>query len=84
VPTYEYICDECDSVHTQIRAIDDRLRDSTCPHCQGQACYIVSAPMTKLDGTDPSFPGEWNKWEKKREQVMKQERKCLERHGTER
>jgi predicted nucleic acid-binding Zn ribbon protein len=53
--------------------MSDRL-SATCPSCGAEAKFQISAPRIALDGTDPAFPGAWDKWEKKREQKLKEER----------
>lgn len=83
MPTYSYDCRNCNKTHDMIRKINDRANPGVCPHCGGKTQYVISAPRVALDGTDPSFPGAWHSWEKKREQKMKQERKCFDNHGTE-
>lgn len=46
-----------------------------CTQCGGTAKRVISTPRIALDGTDSSFPGEYQKWERKRKQKMAQEAK---------
>lgn len=74
MPTYDYQCTDCGSHYEAFRKIADRAT-SDCPHCGGLGAQQVSAPQVKLDGTDPSFPGEYMRWEKKHKQKLAQEMK---------
>ena len=72
MPLYDYSCD-CGPFEA-LNKVEQRSF-AQCPKC-GKVCKMkISAPHVRLDGTDPDFPGEWAKWEKKREQKMKVERK---------
>ena len=75
MPTYSYKCRECDAVFDRICNIEDRTLGCSCPNCEGQGDYLVSAPHI----------GAWldsDRWVKNRESHMKQERKNMDSHGT--
>lgn len=80
MPLYEYDCPDC-GVFEEMLKMDDRKDKIKCP-CGKWARYKISAPRTKLDGCDPSFPGEYMKWQKKREGKMRVERQKMADHGT--
>lgn len=77
MPLYDYYCDSCQTAFEAQRKIADR-EEADCPICQAIAKKTVSIPHVMLDGTDPAFPGEYAKWEKKRKQKLAQERKLTE------
>lgn len=81
MPLYEYECPKCGVFEhfVSIKAREDKI---SCPDCGCESRYIISAPRSKLDGCDPSFPGEYMKWSKKREGKMKVERRKMADHGT--
>lgn len=74
MPIFDYKCVGCGVTDEKLIPIrEERL---FCVFCNDWTVYpLLSAPMIKLDGTDPSFPTAWNSWPKKREQKMKQEAK---------
>lgn len=72
MPMYDYIC-ECGKEFEALQRMDDRMT-ATCD-CGEQARMVISPVRCSLDGTDPDFPGEYQKWERKRKQHMSIERK---------
>jgi hypothetical protein len=48
------------------RYIDNNIEQVTC-ECGGLADRIIGMPRVSLDGTDPGFPGAYEKWAKTRE-----------------
>jgi putative FmdB family regulatory protein len=81
MPLYEYECASC-GIFEEFRNIDEREKSIACPDCGKRAYYRISAPRIKLDGCDPSFPGAYQKWAKKREAKMKVERQKMADHNT--
>lgn len=81
MPLYEYECPVC-GIFESMQNIKDRRESLECPDCGKKSFYRISAPRTKLDGCDPSFPGEYSKWAKKREKKMKVERQKLADHNS--
>lgn len=75
MPVYEYHCECCDYLYTKIVPMADRENIQICPECNGPAHFKISAPLVFLDGTDPSFPGAYDKWARDRERRIKQEQK---------
>jgi len=73
MPIYSYRCN-CGNEFDHMQRMDDRLQ-AECPECNEQAKQMITPVRCKLDGTDPDFPGEYMKWERKRSQHMAQERK---------
>lgn len=69
MPLYDYKCTECGTNFEANRRIADR-EASDCPHCGGLGAQQISAPLVSLDGTDPSFPGAYNAWAKKRKTTL--------------
>ena len=50
------------------RYIDATESEVRCPHCGGVAIRIIGMPRVALDGTDPDFPGAYQKWATVREE----------------
>jgi len=74
MPTYDYLC-ECGEAFEKVQKISDR-EHATCPSCGMMANQTISAPLVKLNGCDPSFPGAYNKWgNDRRRAVARAERK---------
>lgn len=76
MPTYEYLCNECHEVSTDLRKVDDRNKEMVCPVCNGKAEFIVSTPQIRLDGISGDFPTASDRWAKLRESKLKAERKA--------
>jgi len=74
MPIYEYRCLACGEHFEALRPIADR-EQADCPACGSEAKFRVSAPRIALDGTDPAFPGAWDKWDKVRRQKQRLEEK---------
>ena len=60
----DFRCRSCDE--TFERYIDNNIEQVTC-ECGGLADRIIGMPRVSLDGTDPGFPGAYEKWAKTRE-----------------
>ena len=64
----DFCCQEC---HTSVeRFVDSSLSAVPC-ECGGTANRMIGMPTVRLDGTDPSFPGAYEKWANIREQNAK-------------
>lgn len=74
---FDFRCETCDNKFEKLVSSD--TYEVNCTQCDGTAKRCVSTPRVMLDGTDPSFPGEWGKWDRKRKQKMAQEAKQQER-----
>jgi len=53
-----------------------------CPSCGGDTKRLISAPTIGIDGKDPSFPGEYERWDKKRIKKAKEDAKFYADHGS--
>ena len=76
---FDFQCEEC--THT----FEDFVKPSyrpPCPECQGKTIRLVSSPTIALSGTDPDFPGEYEKWERKRKQKAAEDKKFYDNHGV--
>ena len=60
----DFCCRSCEIVFE--RYIDNNIEQVTC-ECGGLAGRIIGMPRVSLDGTDPGFPGAYEKWGKMRE-----------------
>jgi len=69
MPVYEYKCTKCGEVTDELRSMFVRDEDGVCPSCGSETHYRVSAPRTMLDGTDPGFPGAFDKWARQHERA---------------
>ena len=76
MPTYEYLCDECHEVSTDLRKVVDRSEPMACSVCDGTARFIVSTPQIMLEGISGDFPGAADRWAKMRKQRVAVERKA--------
>lgn len=52
---------KCDDGHITERFIDSGIESVLCG-CGKEAKRMLSCGTVMLDGTDPGFPGAWNKW----------------------
>lgn len=64
MPLYNFRCDKCDYTEERITKMD--VFAVTCD-CGGLMKRQLSMPTIKLDGTDPGFPGAYDKWGRDRE-----------------
>lgn len=71
---FEFVCTGEEN-HLFETFIDSEARVAVCPHCGELSNRIVSTPRIALDGCSGDFPGESMKWERKRAEKLKQERK---------
>lgn len=67
---------ECENGH-----VNERMADSDCTHmpcldCKSMAKKLISPVRSKLDPISGDFMGATRKWERNREQKLKQERKA--------
>ena len=71
MPTYEYSCESCSHVHSQIRGMAERNRPATCPVCRSSATLIMSAPHVPTDGVYSYAPniGSPEAFERKQEAI---------------
>ena len=51
MPTYEYRCNECMSLITLSRSVDERDNEVTCPQCGLQSTRIYNSPSIQFKGT---------------------------------
>lgn len=61
---FDFHCKHCDDVFE--RFIDSDIREVEC-ECGEIAVRLIAAPRVVLDGTDPGFPGAYDKWARIRE-----------------
>lgn len=74
MPLYDYYCDDCKEKFEHLNKISDR-DTAPCPICEKICKQIPSAVRAALDPISGDFPGATMKWENKRKEKMKQERK---------
>lgn len=58
---------KCNDGHITERFIDNQIDTVPCRTCGKDAQKTLGLGTIILDGTDPSFPGAWNKWANVRE-----------------
>lgn len=68
----DFRCHSCGK-HTE-RFIDTDANEIQC-ECGGVAMRIIGMPRVSLDGTNPDFPGAYEKWANDREKRAAQHRK---------
>lgn len=63
MPIFEYKCPMCHYVSEHMCSVSKRKEPKSCRKCgNDEAKFITSAPSVALDGTDPGFPGAYDKW----------------------
>lgn len=70
---FDYYCHRCNDVFEELTNEYSDLR--LCPVCHDTCQARLTPPRVKLDGTDISFRTSYDKWDKKRQQKMAQEKK---------
>ena len=76
---YDFRCLTC------LHAFEDFVKPDVnppCPKCEGVTKRLISAPTIALSGTDPAFPGAYEKWEKKRRAKAAEDAKFFDNHGA--
>lgn len=76
---YDVRCLKCD-LKSEVFVKPDAK--SSCPSCEGETKRLISAPTIRLSGTDPSFPGEYERWDRKRIKKAKEDAKFYADHGV--
>ena len=66
---------QCVKGHITEKYVDDSVKIVECLHCRNDASRIISAPMISLEGITGAFPGAADKWVKRRQEKIAQERK---------
>lgn len=61
----DFKCFDCGEV--QERLLDDSITQVGCK-CGGVAKRLMGMPRVSLDGTDPGFPGAYDRWARVREE----------------
>lgn len=69
----DFRCHECSQVSE--RFVDTEVNETKCPNCGGVAIRIIGMPRVALDGTDPGFPGAYDRWATIREKNAAEKRK---------
>lgn len=69
----DFRCDCCGAV--QERYVDTEFDRLPCMHCDGTAKREIGMPRVALDGTDPGFPGAYDRWATIREKNAAEKRK---------
>ena len=76
---FDFRCQSCHNVSEQFVKPDE---NPPCPYCEGNMLRLISAPTISLSGTDPDFPGEYEKWDKKRKAKVAEDKKFFDNHGV--
>lgn len=61
----DFLCESCGI--EEERFIDSSIRQIVCPECGHTMVRLMGMPKVNLDGTDPGFPGAYDKWARIRE-----------------
>lgn len=48
MPMYEFVCDDCGAVTSELRSIADRHSSAMCRFCSGKAQRVISAPRLSI------------------------------------
>ena len=65
----DFMCESCGTV--QERFLDGEIVEVACV-CGEIAKRVIGMPHVALDGTNPSFPGAYEKWARVREENARQ------------
>jgi len=65
---------KCSDNHITERFIDSGVESVICPICGKEAKKMLGYGTVMLDGTDPGFPGAWNKWADIRERRHREQK----------
>jgi len=68
----DFQCEKCGNITE--RFVDTEFTQVICD-CGATAVRIMGMPKVMLDGTDPGFPGAYDKWARVREQRHKDAQK---------
>lgn len=61
----DFLCEVCGL--EEERYIDTTVTTTTCPECGHTMVRLIGMPRIDLDGTDPDFPGAYDRWARIRE-----------------
>jgi len=75
---------KCNNGHFTERYIDSGIDTVKCSVCDGDAHKTLGLGTIILDGTDPGFPGAYERWANVREQRHKLTMKKNMEHGRDR
>lgn len=62
----DFCCGNCGTITEKL--VDTEFHTIECPECGGNATMLQGMPTVRLDGTNPSFPGAYEKWARVREE----------------
>ncbi len=68
----DFMCEKCGTVHE--RFVSGQVVEVDCV-CGEMAKRMIGMPRVALDGTDPGFPGAYERWAKVREDRARQNAK---------
>lgn len=72
---FEYWCHNCEQIFEAMA--HNNLETKYCDFCGMPGKVTISPVRFRLDGTDPSFPTEWDRWAKRHEEKAKQEERKI-------
>ena len=59
---------KCEKNHITERFLDSEIKTIDCPICEKTSHRMLGYGTISLDGTNPDFPGAYEKWARVREQ----------------
>ena len=68
----DFFCDNCGNEQERYVSSDTKFVGCPCGH---DARRVIGMPRVALDGTDPGFPGAYDKWATVRENNAAEKRK---------
>jgi putative FmdB family regulatory protein len=54
VPSFDFVCEDCQKITTETRTYEDRLRPAACPECGEDMLYVFPAPAFFFEGGSPT------------------------------
>lgn len=68
IKVFDFLCTHCNRVEEKF-TVDDVV--SHCSLCGKEETKLITSMNFKLDGTDPSYTTEWDRWAKVHEKEAK-------------
>jgi len=68
---FDFLCPKCNRVEEKF--VESWDSEGICRICEGPEIKLISSLNFKLDGTDPAYPTEWDRWARIHEQEAKRE-----------
>ncbi len=79
---FDFRCRKCDLKSEQFVKPDVGELPCQGPDCDGTTVRCMSAPTISLPGTDPGFPGAYDKWARANKKKIAEDASFYKKHGV--